>query len=202
MARKIILVRHAIAEGARKGSFVGRTDLPLSAQGEEQVRRVVPLLKAAKPQVCYCSPLLRTRQTTDIINKSLRLPVHTDDELCEIDFGRWECKTFEEVAASDARAVKQWAEYDHRFAFPGGESLGGFLARIRRVARRLAGDPADTVLAVTHGGVIRTMICHFLGLRPRNYVLFDVTHASCTIIDVFEGKGVLAGLNLVGQEGR
>jgi broad specificity phosphatase PhoE len=173
----------------------------MSAEGGDQARRLWPLLHTLAPEVCFCSPLLRARQTAEVILKNLHLPVHTDDDLREIDFGAWECKTFEEVVAADARAVKRWAEFDQRFTFPGGESLGGFLARIRRMARRLANDPASTVLAVTHGGVIRMMICHFLGLRPRNYVLFDVAHASCAVIDLFDGKGVLTGLNLGSQEG-
>ena len=70
------------------------------------------------------------------------------------------------------------------------------------MARRLVRDEADTVLAVTHGGIVRAMICHILGLRPRNYVLFDVAHAACAVIDVFEDKGVLSGLNVGAQEGR
>jgi broad specificity phosphatase PhoE len=125
------------------------------------------------------------------------LPVpHIDEDLREIDFGQWECKTFEQMAAADAAAVERWAAFDRGFAFPGGESLRGFLARVRRCAKRLCADEAETVLAVTHGGVIRMMICHLLGLRPRQYVLFDVGNAACAVVNVFEGKGVLSALNL------
>ena len=201
MARRIVLIRHGCAPGAPTGSFVGRTDLPLSPEGLEQVRGLVPLVRRAAPGVCYCSPLRRARQSGELLCQALSLTARPDEDLREIDFGAWEGKTFEEVAAASPRAVKQWAQFDHKFAFPGGESLGGFLARVRRVARRLAADPADTVLAVTHGGVIRMMICHFLGLRPRDYVLFDVAIAGCAILDVFDGKGVLAGLNLGAREG-
>ncbi|HAU38996.1 MAG TPA: hypothetical protein DCX07_14945 [Phycisphaerales bacterium] len=202
MARTLLLVRHACAAGDRRGRFVGRTDLPLSPEGLEQTHKLVPLIRALDPEVCYCSPLARARQTADILLRHLPLPVHIDDDLREIDFGQWECKTFEEVAVEDARAVEQWANFDHRFAFPGGESLGGFLARVRRIAKRLSDDPTSTVLVVTHGGMIRTMICHFLALRPRQYVLFDVAHAACAVIDLFDGRGVLKGLNLVSAEDR
>jgi len=50
------------------------------------------------------------------------------------------------------------------------------------------------VLAVAHGGVIRTMICHLLGLEPHRYVAFDVPYAALAVIDVFDGRGVLAAL--------
>ena len=48
------------------------------------------------------------------------------------------------------------------------------------------------MLAVTHGGVIRAMICHLLGLEPRNYVLFEVDYAAVVVLHLFDGKGVLA----------
>jgi alpha-ribazole phosphatase/probable phosphoglycerate mutase len=47
------------------------------------------------------------------------------------------------------------------------------------------------VLAVSHAGVIRALVCHYLGLRPSQYVLFDVGHASITLIHLFDGRGVL-----------
>jgi alpha-ribazole phosphatase len=196
MAQKLIFVRHGCAQGAKPGTFVGRTDLPLSPEGIEQARKLAPAIAAARPAACYCSPLLRARQTGEILLKNTRLALQIDDDLREIDFGRWECKTFEEITAADAGSVKRWAAFDHRFAFPGGESLGGFLARVRRSARRLSEDPAASVLVVTHGGIIRAMICHFLGLRPRQYVLFHIAHAACTVIDLYDGHGVLGGLNV------
>ena len=56
----------------------------------------------------------------------------------------------------------------------------------------MARDPADTVLAVTHGGAIRAILCHLLGLDPRNYVLFEVDYAAAVVLHLFDGRGVLA----------
>lgn len=149
-----------------------------------------------KPEACYSSPLLRARQTTDILLQHTGIPIRTDEDLGEIDFGQWEGKTFEEVSRKNARAVKRWAGFEQTFAFPKGESLGGFLARIRRVAHRLSADPAGTLLVVTHGGVVRSMICRFMRIQPQHYLLFDIAHATCAVIEVFDNKGVLSGLNL------
>lgn len=148
------------------------------------------------PDVCYTSPLVRARQTTEILLEGTSVPIQIDDELQEIDFGQWEHKTFAQIASENANAVKRWVGFDQKFTFPDGESLGSFLARVRRVTRRLSSDPAQTVLVVTHGGIIRSMICRLLGIRPRNYLLFDVAYAACTVIEVFDNKGVLSGLNL------
>jgi broad specificity phosphatase PhoE len=57
------------------------------------------------------------------------------------------------------------------------------------------------VLAVTHGGVIRSMICHALGLSRENYILFNAHCSRCCVIDVFGDRGTLGGLNLPAGEG-
>jgi broad specificity phosphatase PhoE len=119
------------------------------------------------------------------------LPVCLDPDLREIDFGRWENRTLAEVAAAEPDLVARWADYDPTFAFPGGEGLDGFQARVLRVAGRLAGDPAGTVLVVSHAGVIRALVCHYLGLPLSQYELFHMAHASITLIHLFDGRAML-----------
>jgi alpha-ribazole phosphatase/probable phosphoglycerate mutase len=139
--------------------------------------------------------MIRTVETAAIATSTSELLMENDPDLREIDFGRWEALTFQEICDLDQAHVDRWAAYGDDFAFPGGESLCDFHARIRRVADRIARDPADVVCAFTHGGVIRTLICHYLGLEPRNYLMFDVRTASVTTLSLYDGKGVLTGLN-------
>jgi broad specificity phosphatase PhoE len=103
--------------------------------------------------------------------------------------------TFRDIREADPDGVARWARFAPDFAFPGGESIGGFLARVGRVAERMAGCGAPSVLAVTHGGVIRAMVCRLLDLDPRRYLLFEVRPASVTTIAVHDGGGVLVGLS-------
>jgi broad specificity phosphatase PhoE len=122
------------------------------------------------------------------------MPIHFDEDLREIDFGRCEERSFEEVAAENPGLVSRWTAFEPDFAFPGGERLGDFLHRVRATADRMARQDADTILSVTHGGVIRAMICYLLGLEPRQYVLFDVGYAAMAVIELHDGKGVLTAL--------
>jgi broad specificity phosphatase PhoE len=98
-------------------------------------------------------------------------------------------------AAADPAAVERWAALDDEFAFPDGEEIRAFIKRIQAVAGRIAADSAETLIAFTHGGVIRLLICHFLGLKTRDYLLFGVGTASISEIRIEEGKGVLTRLN-------
>jgi len=193
MADYLYLVRHGSTGPARDGRYLGRTDLPLDAAGGSQVEALAQLLRAKRRcGRCACSPLQRAAQTAEILRSATGCIPESDPDLREIDFGRWEGKMFSEIRDSSPEEVERWARFSADFAFPGGESLRDFLDRVGRAADRLAADEAETVLAVTHGGVIKIMLCHLLGIEPRRYVAFEIATASLTVVRLFEGKGVLS----------
>lgn len=193
-AHEIVLVRHGETGPLYRGRFVGRSNVPLGEAGNHQAAALAKRPELQETAACYVSPLRRARETV-----SLALPgrmSRLEADLREIDFGAWERMSFEEIAAQAPEVVEQWARFDEGFRFPGGESIGEFLARVKRVAEVLERRSAHgRVVAFTHGGVIRALICHWLGLPPENYVLFEVQPASVTTIKLFDGRGVLAGLN-------
>jgi alpha-ribazole phosphatase len=193
--RTIALLRHAETAAQYSGRLIGSTDLPLAPEGRLKASLLSPHLARERPSRLYCSPLQRARETAESLGEALGMTPVIDMDLREIDFGLWEGMTFDAIQASDPDAVARWARLEPDFAFPGGESVEVFLARIRRAAKRLAECEGPSVLAVTHGGVIRAMICHLLGLSPRRYVLFDVRPASLTKIAIYDGSGVLTGLS-------
>ena len=206
MAKQLLLVRHGTVGELYVGTYVGRTDLPLSLEGRRTVEPLAEWLAGRKIGRAWCSPKLRARQTADIIAaRRPSLSFAFDDNLREVDFGQWELMAFPQIAAEYPGQVARWVEAGDDFVFPGGERIGDFRARVAAAATGLAADPADIVLAVCHAGVIREMICHLLGLNgPRGATsgvfsdahLFKVRNATCSTIDLFDGKGVLAGLNL------
>lgn len=207
MARRLLLVRHGpVAEGHAR-QYVGSMEPPISADWASQ--SLASWVQSLKPAKCYCSPQLRARQTFDLIARPQGLAGQLEEDLREIDFGRWEGKTFEQIQAEDPTAAAAWADFREDFTFPDGEAVSAFIARTARAARRLAEGPAEVVLVVTHGGVVRMLICHLLGLPTRHFLLFDVRRGGCAVVDVFDGgkshkgcgTGVLSGLNLPAQEG-
>ncbi len=192
MKKKLLLLRHAAHKAEHHSQFYGRTDFVLSEQGCRQAASLASFIKKYQPEACFCSPLKRCLETVRALSG---ISIEINPDLQEVDFGFWEGKTFDQIHQLDPAAVQRWADFDPAFAFPGGEGLEEFLIRIRRVAAVIVDHPANTLLAVTHAGVIRALLCHFLGLHPRQYVLFNVDYASLTILELFGDKGVLAGLN-------
>jgi broad specificity phosphatase PhoE len=190
--KRLLLIRHAKPTALEPGRFLGIKDVDLDVHGFREAKALTAILKAHQPERRFCSPLKRCLGTCRFAGIS-ELEIKPD--LREIDYGQWEGMTFDEIQQSDPVAVNQWANFSSHFSFPAGDRLDYFLLRVSRVADFLAAAPENTILAVTHAGIIHALICHYLGLHPRQYVLFDVGYTSLTTLDLFDGKGVLTGLN-------
>ncbi|CAK8719797.1 Alpha-ribazole phosphatase [Candidatus Electrothrix laxa] len=203
MPTQLFLLRHG-PTSAPPGCFAGSSDVPLSGQGLARLDKISAQLKDV--DYWYCSPMLRTRQTLDYLQQKGCSAGESlyDERLREIDFGRWELQTFADIAAKDEDHLAAWNQYLD-FVFPEGEAVSAFIQRVEAMLAVFSGmessvdtstNATNTVAVVTHGGVIRTMICLALGISPRNYLLFDVPPASLTVLELFSEGGVLRGLNL------
>lgn len=191
MTKRLILARHAAVDSRYAGRFLGSSDVPLSALGRRQASALARALEGKSIDRLLVSPLERAAQTAAAMEREALV----DPDLREIDFGRWEGRSFDEISQGEPpELIDRWGRFDLEFCFPRGESLGAFVGRIDRAAARLTARPDDTLGVITHGGVIRSMICRLLGLRPSRYLLFDVRPASITTIELFDGQGVLTGL--------
>lgn len=194
-SKRVYLLRHGrTAAGPR---YIGATDLPLAPEGMEDIARIAPYLHRQQIDSVHCSPLLRCRQTLDILGL-VGMPQIADD-LREIDFGAWEGLTFAEICAQDTAAVDRWARWSEDFSFPQGESIRNFLKRVDGIKKMVLEEPGERLLLVSHGGVIRQLVCSCLGLGPENYLLFDIQPGLCAVIDLHPEGGILAGLNQGGN---
>lgn len=197
MPQRVVMIRHAATQGVaapHAQPLSPGKDAPLSADGRQQASRLARRLASLGEGVCLSSPLRRATETAQIAIGTRGGRFEIDPHLREIEFGDWEGLTFDAIARRDPDRIQGWTRFAHDFAFPGGERLGDFLGRIGRFACRVAALDRPVTL-VSHGGVIRTLLCLFLGLDPRHYLLFGVDHASITQVDLFGDRGVLIRLN-------
>lgn len=204
MADTLILVRHGDVEGSRVGRLLGTTDVSLSAEGRRQAAAAGESLGDLSAAQIVCSPLARARETAGIIVAGCtgHAGIEIDPDVREFDFGAWEGLTYAEVEKADPAGAQAWSGFADDFVFPGGESLAAFSERVGRAARSFAGRESGTVVCVAHGGVIRALICRFLGLPLRDYLLFDITPGSVTTLRIWGERGVLAGLWAPGVTGK
>jgi uroporphyrin-III C-methyltransferase/precorrin-2 dehydrogenase/sirohydrochlorin ferrochelatase len=180
----VILIRHG--DIGANGRYIGVTDTPLSALGARQAER----LRGLGFKRGWVSPLARSRQTAELAGIACEM----HDDLREVDFGRWEGQTFSEIETSDAQLIEPWRMLAPDFTFPGGESLAAFDARIARLAARIEKQDGRVVL-VTHGGVIRALVCHWLGRSAEARLGLDVAPASVTRLRLAHGRATTVALN-------
>jgi broad specificity phosphatase PhoE len=196
---KLILVRHGDTGENFRHRYIGSMDIPLSMQGRQQVSSLRKMFGDDLPDLRLCSPLGRCLETAEILLEGTPGGFKIDADLREIDFGKWENMTFNDILVSSPGDVARWSSFDPDFSFPNGEAIQAFQARLKHFVEHLENSHVDSALVITHVGVIRFLICQLLQLEPWQYILFKIKTASTTVIDVYEGRGVLAGFNLTGE---
>jgi len=190
--KKLTLLRHG--KTGLSGRYVGATDVPLSAEGVLQIEKLSTVFDADTLDAIVSSPMLRCQQSCEILFPD-RTVLH-DGDLREIDFGRWEKLSFDEIVERDPERVAEWSHGSPDFCFPEGECVGDFIERINRAGARISDLSCTHCTLIAHGGVIRGLLCYFLKLDPSQYLIFEVQKGRYATIDIFDEGAVLTGFNL------
>ena len=154
----LTLIRHAATDwsGTR---YCGRTDLPLSRAGREQLGPLVDhvLTDANHDTPVIASPARRARETALAITATLGGDVRADGRLREIDFGDAEGMTFVEIERRWPSLASALVSDDSHVDWPGGEPWSVFRARVAAAWRDLSTMPHDAIV-VTHGGPLHLLL--------------------------------------------
>ena len=159
--RRLVLLRHGDTLGDSHSRYHGRNDVALSERGRSQMEQASRQLAVEALDLVVASPLRRSWQSALIVTGGA--PVRLEPDFREIDFGRWEGLTAEEIEARDPVLYYDWQARVLGFEFPSGELRVDFRKRVIRGLERLEASGVASVLAVIHKGVIRTIAEHLLG---------------------------------------
>jgi len=156
-----MLARHGATELSLEKRFSGRGgfDAPLAPIGFAQAEALADELTRREPVArIVASPLLRTRQTAQVIGDRLGLPVEVEDGFAECGFGEWDGHTFAEVKQLWPEQLEEWLS-STSVAPPGGESFEACRDRVdtarRTVVERYAGE---RLLIVAHVTPIKVLV--------------------------------------------
>jgi broad specificity phosphatase PhoE len=163
----ILLIRHGDTGQSAPENFSAeknRPDPPLNSKGREQAERLGRRLAGSGIQAVYTSDLIRAMQTTAIVNKNIGSPVEVRRELREIDMGRLHHCSWEEIRAENPGYAEEWHRHESDLPYPGGECGGDAEKRAMRVLAEITESRLNKVAVVTHGGILRVLVCAALGL--------------------------------------
>ena len=168
----LYLARHGETEWSRTGQHTGRTDLPLTAEGERAARLLGERLKGRTFRCVLTSPLRRAAHTCELAGFGA---AEKDRDLVEWDYGEYEGKTTAEVRATRP----DWRLF--RDGCPGGETLAQVGARADRVVARVRAAGGDA-LVFSSGHISRVLAARWLGLDPAAGRLFLLGTASLSVL--------------------
>ncbi|ACY98674.1 MULTISPECIES: histidine phosphatase family protein [Thermomonospora] len=190
---EIIVLRHGETEWSRARRHTGRTDLPLTARGEEQARALGPYLARRRVVHAVCSPALRARRTAELAGLSA---VEIDPDLWEWDYGGYEGLTSAQIRKrrpgwylwADG-VIPGDAEHPGESVEQVGERCDAVLGRIRPHLEQ--GD----VAVVAHGHLLRVLTARWLGLPPASGRLFALHTGTAGTLGTEHGRPVITSWN-------
>lgn len=184
-AGRLLLLRHPATDWNVENRWQGHADPPLSARGMEELRAAYDAIRAEEVAAIYSSDLLRAHEAATWLGVKLGLRPRIASTLRERAMGAWEGKTPAEACAAWPDLYPLVEADPLRRPPPGGESFAQLLARTVPVLTRIAAlHPGATALVVTHGGILKGLLCRLLevdltereslGLDNLVRVLFEV----------------------------
>lgn len=191
---QLTIIRHGETEWSRAGRHTGRTDIPLTPEGEEQARTAGKLVADQDFAVVLASPLQRARATAVLAG----LPdADLDPDLMEWDYGGYEGLTTKHIRET----VPGWYLWRDGVV-PGdaehpGEQVSDVGARVDRVLERVrpALAAGDDVALVAHGHLLRVLTARWLGLPPEDGRLFALATAGVSTLGYEHDLPVMTAWN-------
>lgn len=219
-AGTLVLLRHGQTVWSQTGQYTGRTDIPLTAQGEQQARDAGERLRARLPEgfesdYVFCSPLARARRTAELAG----FPDYREcPDIMEWNYGLAEGRSPKQidellghhwdlmedgVSKLPSSFAGDWTDrlpdgteicvHNH-----GGESIEDIAERARKVVERV--DPmireGHNVLLVAHGHILRMLATQWLGVEPIVANQLRLGTAAFSLFGVYKGRRVLRNWNL------
>ncbi|MBR5959696.1 MAG: histidine phosphatase family protein [Clostridia bacterium] len=166
----LYIIRHGKTDWNVRHKLQGRTDVPLNEEGRQMAEAAREEYRDVHFDLCFCSPLIRARETAEILLRGRNIPIVTDDRLMEMSFG-----SFEGIENSfqipDCPINELFFKPDQYIVPPdGGESLDDLFARtgsfLEERVEPLLREGKD-VLIVGHGAMNSSIVCRVRHL-PRS----------------------------------
>lgn len=158
------VMRHAPTLWNRERRIQGQLDSPLTPEGERMAREWGERLRRFGWDRILTSDLERTRQTAELINRILRVPLAVDARLREKDWGEWTGKTIVQIRLQSGEQLAAMESAGWGFRPPGGEDRTEVWRRGHHALVEASRTwPGERILVVTHEGMIKCLVYRLTG---------------------------------------
>ena len=161
----LILIRHGETLWNTQLRMQGSLDSDLTPKGETQIKALGEWMKEVPFDYLYCSDTPRAHKTAEAISKITRHNLNLDKRLREKNLGVFEGLTSEEARERYPETFQQFKTAGASYVIDQGESTQQLLERALDAIEEIRDrHPQKVAVAVTHGGVVRVLMKHVLGI--------------------------------------
>jgi probable phosphoglycerate mutase len=187
MAGQVWLIRHGETVWSLSGAHTGRTDLPLTPEGERKAAALGAKLAGHKFALVLTSPLQRARRTCELAGFGAVAEI--DPNLLEWNYGDYEGRSSEDIQ----RDRPGWSLF--RDGVPGGETIEQVAVRARAAIARAVSAEGDAAL-FAHGHILRILAACWLGITPDSARFFALGTAGISTLGYEHLTRVIVRWNL------
>lgn len=162
--RQIVLIRPGSTDYDQQGRLQGTLDIPLDAQGTEQVKQAVEELKSLGITAIYRAPCQSAQQTAKAIGEQLDVKIKELDALRNIDLGLWQGMLVEDVKRKQPKVFRQWREQPETVCPPSGERFASARSRVEAALTKLLKKHKEGTIALVIpeplASIVRSTLSH------------------------------------------
>ena len=196
--KRLLLIRHGQAGDQLIKRYIGQTNTRLTRQGMDQIQALAQYLAPVPIELIVCSDLTRCVQTAEILAHAHGLALEPYASLREICLGDWEGLPMAQVRENDPESFELRGRNLAGFRPPGGESFLDLQDRVLPVFSSLLAEAGGPVAVISHAGVNRVMLCHWLGLSIDKVFSLGQDPGCLNIVQPVSQGGIrLVALNFV-----
>ena len=168
----LYIMRHGRADWNDRHKLQGRTDIPLNEEGRRMAEVAGEEYRDIPLDLCFCSPLIRARETAEIVLRGRDVPIRTDDRLREMSFGSYEgTENSFSIPDCPVNVIFQAPE-KYTASVGGAETFDELFARTGSFLREVI-DPLleqeKNVLIVGHGAMNLSIISQIRNLPRKEF---------------------------------
>jgi phosphoserine phosphatase len=195
----LYLIRHADALALGERGITSDEERPLSEVGERQADAAARALQSRGILFdrLFTSPLVRARQTAEILSAGLGgIEIVEEPDIAEVLYGRWEGMHYHELIDDPHYIIYRKSPIEH--PTPGGETIPEVQARgVAAVIRAIEEHSGQRIVFVSHGDIVRTVLCHFLKVELQHFHRIRVDNAALSAIQIAGEFAEVKFLNLM-----
>ena len=182
---RVVLWRHGQTDWNVENRFQGHSDIPLNKVGHYQASEAAKVLAALRPDRIISSDLIRAQETAAPLAGLTDIKVEINSNLRETDGGLWEGKLASENRATHGELSANWYEGGDEPAGVTGERRSDVAKRAVAVIEKETTNFSGTIVFVTHGGTVRSVLGSILKLPIAQWgVIGGLSNACWSILEL------------------